>query len=75
MKEYKLYIGGEWLASSETMEITSPYNGEVIAKVHRGQPEHVEEATRRAAEAFKRNPKASGLPAGSHPDSHLQADR
>ncbi len=53
MKEYKLYIGGEWVASSETMEITNPYNGEVIAKVHRGQPEHVEEATRRAAEAFR----------------------
>ena len=60
VREFKLYIGGEWMSSPETMEIINPYNREVIAKVYRGQPEHVEEATRRAVEAFEETRRLPG---------------
>ncbi|MBU2979888.1 aldehyde dehydrogenase family protein [Alteromonas sp. C1M14] len=55
MKNYtKLYIGGEWLAStgSETLDVVNPANGEVIAKVPAATTDDVDKAITAAKKAF-----------------------
>jgi len=34
LKEIKNFVGGEWRASQETWEKTSPFDGRVVARVH-----------------------------------------
>ena len=29
-----LYIGGEWLATDRTFEVTNPYDGSLVDEVH-----------------------------------------
>ncbi|HLF26332.1 MAG TPA: aldehyde dehydrogenase family protein [Anaerolineae bacterium] len=53
-KEYKLYIGGEWVdaANKETFEDYNPYTGEVFAHVPRGKRADAARAIEAAAAAF-----------------------
>src|SRR5688500_10273884 len=39
----KMYIGGQWMDSSERSTVTSPYSGEVIDTISAAQPSHVEQ--------------------------------
>ncbi|MDH4184354.1 MAG: aldehyde dehydrogenase family protein, partial [Nitrospinota bacterium] len=52
MKEYKLFIGGEWKTSSERIRVVNPYNGQPVADVYAAGPGDLEEAIARAQEAF-----------------------
>jgi delta 1-pyrroline-5-carboxylate dehydrogenase len=53
-KEYKMYIGGEWVdsASGKTFDNYDPYNGEVFARVAAATREDARRAIEAAAEAF-----------------------
>lgn len=44
MKETKLWINGQWQNAQETYELSSPYSGEVIAKVAKASIADVERA-------------------------------
>ncbi|MFC4411744.1 aldehyde dehydrogenase family protein [Chungangia koreensis] len=52
MKETKLWIDGEWIEPRNTYDLTSPYNGELIAKIAKGSPEDVKKAIEGADRAF-----------------------
>lgn len=52
MNETKLWINGQWQAAKETYELSSPYNGEVIAKVAKASVTDVEHAIEGAHDAF-----------------------
>lgn len=52
MQETKLWINGQWENSNNTYELTSPYNGEVIARVAKASIQDVERAIEGAHEAF-----------------------
>ena len=53
MKETKLWINGQWQDAKESYELTSPYSGEVIAKVAKGSIYDVKHAIEGAHEAFQ----------------------
>lgn len=53
MKETKLWINGQWKEAGETYELTSPYSGEIIAKVAKATVQDVESAIEGAHETFK----------------------
>ncbi|HEU0264757.1 MAG TPA: aldehyde dehydrogenase family protein [Geobacterales bacterium] len=60
-KRYKVLVGGEWLGDAMPgMEVTSPYDGSVVAIVPEAQRDDVERAIVAAQEGFKR---ISALPA------------
>ena len=44
MREFKLFIGGEWQAGAHVDEIRSPFHNEVVGRVHKADPEGVERA-------------------------------
>ena len=52
--EKKMILGGETRASGHTYEVKSPYDGSVVAAVHRARPEDAACAIDRAQEAFER---------------------
>lgn len=52
MNETKLWINGQWQEAKETYELTSPYNGEMIAKVAKASVSDVEQAIEGAQNAF-----------------------
>lgn len=52
MNETKLWINGQWQEAKETYELTSPYNGEIIAKVAKASVSDVEQAIEGAQNAF-----------------------
>jgi acyl-CoA reductase-like NAD-dependent aldehyde dehydrogenase len=54
----KLLVGGEWYETGETLDVTSPYDGSVVAKVAYGGAEDARRALDAAEKAF-----ASPLPA------------
>lgn len=54
MKETKLWINGKWEDGKSTYDLTSPYTGEVIAKVAKASVSDVERAIEGAHEAFKK---------------------
>lgn len=54
MKEYKLFINGEWKESRDVREIRSPYDRTVVGKVHFASQEQVEEALAAAHSAFQK---------------------
>ncbi len=41
LKETKLWINGQWVDTKESYELTSPYDGKVIAKVAKATPQDV----------------------------------
>jgi aldehyde dehydrogenase (NAD+) len=69
MREYKLYINGEFVdaASGATFESVNPFNQNVVARVARAGAEDVHKAVRAAREAFDRGPwpRMSGTERGS----------
>src|SRR4249919_1767244 len=56
--ERKLLVAGEWIETGEWVEVTSPYSGEVVARVARAGAEHVRSALDAAEAAL-----AAPLPA------------
>jgi acyl-CoA reductase-like NAD-dependent aldehyde dehydrogenase len=54
VKEYKMYINGEWVAAADgtTFDKHNPYTGEVYAKVASGKAEDARRAVNAATEAF-----------------------
>ena len=59
MREYKLFINGEWRESSHVREIKSPYDQAVVGKVHFAAKEQVEEALAAAHSAFQQTRRLS----------------
>ena len=53
-----LLVGGEWYETGETLDVTSPYDGSVVARVAYGGAEDTRRALDAAEKAF-----ASPLPA------------
>ena len=60
-KEYKMYIGGQWVGASngQTFDDYNPYSGEVFAKVPKGTRADATRAIEAAAAAF---PEWAGAP-------------
>jgi len=50
----KLYIGGEWLATNETFDVTNPYDGSLVDKVHLADSQTIEAAVKYSIDGFKR---------------------
>lgn len=53
MKETKLWINGKWEEAKESYDLSSPYSGEVIAKVAKASVQDVERAIEGAQQAFQ----------------------
>ncbi|WP_431028468.1 aldehyde dehydrogenase family protein [Lysinibacillus sp. LZ02] len=53
MQETKLWINGQWEQAQRTYELTSPYSGEVLAKVAKANSQDVERAIEGAHQAFQ----------------------
>jgi len=54
MREYRLFINGQWKESKLVREIKSPYDQAVVGKVHFAAKEQVEEALAAADNAFRK---------------------
>lgn len=52
MEERRLYIGGEWVESDDSFEVENPANGERFARCAIASKSQVDQAVRRAREAF-----------------------
>ncbi|MCX8156550.1 MAG: aldehyde dehydrogenase family protein [Verrucomicrobiae bacterium] len=50
--EFRLFIGGEWVAGEAVVAIRSPYDGQVAGLAHRAGAAHLEQAMHSAAQAF-----------------------
>ncbi|MGB7295155.1 MAG: aldehyde dehydrogenase family protein [Candidatus Aminicenantales bacterium] len=59
MKEYKLFINGQWQESKIVKEIKSPYDRTVVGKVHFAEKAHVEEALAAADNTFQKTRRLS----------------
>ena len=68
-KEYKIYVGGEWLSSTEKKDVINPYNNKIITTIHMGNKEHIEKAITTSQKAFEKTKK---LPAYKRRDILLQ---
>ncbi len=53
MNERKLFLAGRWHATGDLTEVRSPYDGAVVARVHRGGTHEMDEAIGAAQEAFE----------------------
>lgn len=49
---YSFYLAGQWLTSSQVVEVTSPFDQRVVGRVSLAGPEHVEAAIAAADKAF-----------------------
>ncbi len=56
-KTHSFLIDGQWRTSDETMEVTNPYNGDIVGTVYRPSAQHVEEAVQSANRAFEKTRK------------------
>jgi len=52
-KAYGFFVGGEWVSDGEPFEVKSPYDGSVVAAIHRPEARHIETAIAAAARAFE----------------------
>ncbi len=52
MKRFKVFIGGRWVETGETMDVINPYNGDVAGSVYVGGDSEFEEALAGASKAF-----------------------
>ena len=50
--EFGCYVAGQWLQTGDRLEVRSPYDGSLVAVVHRAGPEQIERAIAQAAAAF-----------------------
>ncbi|MBI3359203.1 MAG: aldehyde dehydrogenase family protein [Nitrospirae bacterium] len=53
MQECKIFISGQWRATSERLSVLNPYNNEPIGYTYLASEENIEEAICSATEAFK----------------------
>ena len=53
MKQYSMYINGEWVTTDEVIEVTNPATGEVIGTVPSISENQLEEVVQYANEAFQ----------------------
>ena len=51
--EYGCLVGGHWQKTGDIMEVRSPYDGTLVALVHRAGPEEMEQAIAAAVKAFQ----------------------
>ncbi|MGE3797732.1 MAG: aldehyde dehydrogenase family protein, partial [Thermomicrobiales bacterium] len=51
-REFPIYLAGQWVKSDTAIDITNPYNGEVIGRTWLASAEQVEEAIVAAESAF-----------------------
>ncbi len=49
---YSFYLAGQWLTSSQVVDVTSPFDQRVVGRVSLAGPEHVEAAIAAAEKAF-----------------------
>ncbi len=49
---YSFYLAGQWLTSSQVVDVTSPFDQRVVGRVSLAGPEHVEAAIAAADKAF-----------------------
>jgi glyceraldehyde-3-phosphate dehydrogenase (NADP+) len=54
ISEYKILTDGKWVSGKEVRDIKSPYDGEVVGKVHFADIEQVRGAVDAAQEAFQK---------------------
>ncbi len=52
-KNYKMYIGGEWVESGNTFDVNSPYDGSLVGRVPIATSDQVNAAISAAAKAFE----------------------
>src|SRR5215469_3045285 len=52
-REYGALITGKWVSKGRPVEIRSPYNGSLVAIIHRAGPEEIEAAIASGVEAFQ----------------------
>ncbi len=52
-KDYRMYIGGEWVFSGNSFEVKSPYDGSLVGRVPVANPEQVDSALNAASRAFE----------------------
>ena len=53
MGEYGVLLGGQWLKTSDAIEVRSPYDDSLVAVVHRAGPPIIERAIAAATSAFQ----------------------
>lgn len=53
MHTFSLFIGDQWVATSETIPVHSPHNGEIVGTVAKATSEHVRQAVETAHAAFQ----------------------
>ncbi|HEY9152764.1 MAG TPA: aldehyde dehydrogenase family protein [Anaerolineales bacterium] len=51
--EYGCYIGGEWIKTGDAIDVRSPFDGSLVAVVHRAGPKEIESAIAKATAAFQ----------------------
>ncbi len=52
-KQYKMLINGKWLTGKETIDVTNPYNQEVLGTIPKATKEDVNTAIESAQQAFE----------------------
>ncbi len=52
-KEFRMYIGGEWVSSGNSFEVKSPFDGSLVGRVPVATPEQVDAALKSATKAFE----------------------
>jgi acyl-CoA reductase-like NAD-dependent aldehyde dehydrogenase len=56
MRDYGLFIAGEWLSTDQRAEVTNPYTGAVVGHTAVGIETHAEQAVDAAAAAMRETP-------------------
>jgi len=51
--EFGCFVGGEWIETGDVAELHSPFDGALLALIHRAGPEQVEAAIAKATAAFQ----------------------
>ena len=51
--EFGCYVAGQWLRTGDRLEVLSPFDGSLVAVVHRAGPEQIEAAIAQATAAFQ----------------------
>jgi glyceraldehyde-3-phosphate dehydrogenase (NADP+) len=51
--EYGCFVGGQWLKTGDAIEVRSPYDGSLVATVHRAGSKQIEQAIAAATAAFQ----------------------
>ena len=51
--EYGCLVGGQWIKTGDAIDVRNPYDGSLVAIVHRAGPEQIEQAIAAATTAFQ----------------------